>query len=158
MNSEFELLLDEVGLTKTLETARYIAFFSGTFQFLISWFFTLVLLRLIKRHLQIHQAKSDINVKSILSESGPAFYHSKRTQAEWFSMLGFLGSIVGLVSTTKSIEILKQGDDAEKAAQLASGFSLAMSTTIFGIVATLIVSKLILGLSTKEATIFQGKE
>lgn len=77
------------------------------------------------------------------------------TFANIATLLGLLGTIIGLISAFESVA---NADPAEKASQLSSSISIAMNTTAFGLMAAIPLLLLHAFLQNKTTDIIDGLE
>ncbi len=81
--------------------------------------------------------------------------HYLPTLANVSTLLGLLGTIIGLIASFSAIAAV---DPSQKAALLAEGLSVAMSTTAFGLLVAIPILICFTWLSTKTNRIVEGLE
>lgn len=166
--AEFKRFLQDSGLMDIKADMQKMTLYSGAMHFAMVVLFLVFLMTLISRYCFVvlfdgeqrlfndgNLASQDKAVKVTACES---FYHKMNNELPVFSLMGFLGTLLGLLQSNEAIQFIRTGSELEKSirtAEMIAGFTFSMTTTVLGIVLTLLALYLCNATGNAELSFYQ---
>ena len=99
LKKELKLAEQLIGLDEYFARWHYVAIYSGPFQFCIVWLLFTLVIELAGHMIKQVKTPKDIKSHGASSENDAQFYEKIRAKTDYFTLLGFAGSLVGLIMT-----------------------------------------------------------